>query len=127
MTKPRAHPENTWIETAVRNAGIRKAMTGLTWAYCWAIARQSIGHSPSVEEVADWWTDPYRTAYRNQAAFRAAFPDLDTPAIIFESPEANQLLDGAYRAIVHADRGKAWRKSSLEVGVVKLGLLSPPG
>jgi hypothetical protein len=42
---------------------------------------------PTVEEVAAWWKENERTAYREQAAFRRAFPTLESPAPIFEIPE----------------------------------------
>ncbi len=40
----------------------------------------------SVEEVAKWSRQSVRTSYREQAAFREAFPKLDTPAQIFADP-----------------------------------------
>jgi methionine synthase II (cobalamin-independent) len=76
----------TWIEVAVRNVGIRKAYSAMSWAYNWATARESLKHDPSVEEVAKWWRQSVRTSYREQAAFREAFPTLDSPAQIFEDP-----------------------------------------
>ena len=48
----------------------------------WAVTRESIGSDPSVEEVAAWWKQNERTAYREQAAFRLAFPTLESPAPI---------------------------------------------
>jgi methionine synthase II (cobalamin-independent) len=76
----------TWIELAVRNVGILKAYTAMSWAYTWATAREALKHDPSVEEVAAWWGQSVRTSYREQAAFRAAFPTLETPAAIFADP-----------------------------------------
>lgn len=116
----------TCLEIAVENSDIAKAVKALTWAYCWAIARQIIGHDPSVEEVADWWGDSHRTTYRNQAAFRAAFPGLQSPAPIFETPESIHVLDRAVRGLTRADVEKNWKKTSVEEGVVKLGLLAAP-
>lgn len=76
----------TWIEIAVRNVGIRRGYSAMSWAYNWATARESLKHDPSVEEVAHWWRQSVRTSYREQAAFREAFPTLDTPAQIFDDP-----------------------------------------
>jgi hypothetical protein len=76
------------MELALRNAGFRDTYRALSWAIDWAIVRESLGQEPTVEEVGDWWKQSRRTAFRHQAAFREAFPNLDTPAILFESEEA---------------------------------------
>jgi hypothetical protein len=101
----------TWLEVATRNAGIRKAITATNWAYCWAVTREAIGHDPSVEEVADWWKMSRRTAFRDQAIFRTAFPTLETPAKIYESEEARDAL--AKTAAV-ADKVEQWKKDRRE-------------
>jgi hypothetical protein len=76
------------MELGVRNAGMRATVTAVGWAYCWAVTREAIGHDPSVEEVAGWWNMSRRTAFRDQAAFRKAFPTLDTPAPMYATPES---------------------------------------
>jgi hypothetical protein len=88
----------TWIEVAVRNVGILKAYTAMSWAYTWATARESLKHDPSVEEVAKWWGQSVRTTYREQAAFREAFPTLDSPAQIFENPAVRSKVAAVARA-----------------------------
>ena len=85
---PKQERPVTWIEVAVRNAGIRASITAMGWAYSWAVTREAIGHEPTVEEVADWWNMSRRTAFREQAAFRKAFPTLDSPAPIYSTPDA---------------------------------------
>ena len=85
---PKRERQITWLELGVRNGGIRAAMTAATWAYTWAVTREALGHDPSVDEVADWWNTPRRTAFREQAAFRKAYPMLDNPAPIYASDEA---------------------------------------
>lgn len=94
----KAAPGPTWLEVAVRNGGFRKAVKALLWAQTWAIAREAIGHDPSVDEVADWWRASRRSAFRDQAAFRDCFPTLDTPAPIFEAPEIRERLRRAAEA-----------------------------
>ena len=89
---PKRQRPVTWLELAVRNAGIRAAMTAITWAYEWATTREALGHEPTVEEVADWWSMARRTAFREQAAFRRAFPTLETPAPIYASEEARAVM-----------------------------------
>ena len=113
----------TWLEVGLDNAGLSSAVKGLTWAFCWSIARQAIGSDPSAEQVADWWSDSHRTTYRNQAAFRKSFPGLDGPSSMFETTEAVVLLDKAFRGLARADVERHWRKKFIEEGVVKLGLL----
>lgn len=78
----------TWLELAVRTAGFRAAVTATGWAYCWAVTREALGHEPTVEEVADWWNMSRRTAFREQATFRKAFPMLETPARLYATDEA---------------------------------------
>jgi hypothetical protein len=81
-------PNRSWIEIAVSHAGMRTAMRAIEWAYAWAVVREVVGHDPSVDEVAEWWNQPRRSAFRDQAAFREAFPMLDTPAPIYDAPDA---------------------------------------
>lgn len=82
----------TWIEIGIRNAGFLKAQTALLWAWMWAVARESLQHDPTVEEVAEWWKESPRTAYREKAAFAKAFPMLESPAKIFDDPVARANL-----------------------------------
>lgn len=112
--------EVTWLEVAVRNAGIRKAMTATTWAYCWAITREAIGHDPSVEEVADWWKTSRATAFREQAAFRQAFPTLESPAAIYDSPEVRASLGRTAAAAESLDAWIAERRKRRETDAVRV-------
>jgi hypothetical protein len=113
----------TWLQVGLANAGLSTALKGLTWAFCWAIARQAIGSSPSAEEVAEWWSDSHRSTYRHQAAFRKSFPVLDGPASMFEPPEAILLLQRSFRGVSRADVERHWKKRFIEEGVVNLGHL----
>ena len=114
----------TWMEVAVSNAGMRKAISGLDWAYCWGVARESIGHDPSVEEVADWWRQSHRTAYRNQAAFRRAFPTLVTPARIFENAEIRNRLREVARLGDQMDPQNAGGAKVPDLDIVRIGMLT---
>lgn len=115
-------PARTWLEVAVANAGLRTGVRGMTWAYQWAVARESLGHEPSVEEVAEWWALTRRTAFRDQAAFREAFPMLETPARIYES---EAVRDALKRQADFGDKieeaGKRRRERKAEVGIAALG------
>ncbi len=89
----------TWLDVAAHYAGFRKAVTALVWAYQWAVVREKLNREPTVEEVAEWWGMNRRTAFRDQATFRKAFPMLETPAQIYASPEVRESLKK------HADFG----------------------
>ena len=84
---------------------MRAAVTAMSWAYCWAVTREAIGHEPSVEEVADWWNMARRSAFREQAAFRKAFPTLETPAAIYATPESRAT---AARHAATGDKLERW-------------------
>ena len=121
----RRQRRTTWLELAVRNGGLRHGVRAMTWALSWGLARESVGHDPSVDEVADYWKSSRRTAFRDQASFRKAFPDFETPAPIFASEEAAQRI----RALAaRADELEASIKGGsrrLDTAVMELGLLGP--
>ena len=115
-------PVKTWLEYAVVTAGLRTGIRGMTWAYEWGVTREALGHEPDVEEVAEYWGLTRRTAFREQAAFREAFPKFETPARIYESEEARAALKK------HADfgdkieeLGERRRARKAEVGIAHLG------
>ena len=88
------------------------------WAYCWAATRDTlIGHDPSVDEDAEWWKESRRTAFREQAVFREAFPMLDSPAAIYDDPDIRASLArhaevaGAIEAWIAARRNGRDRES----------------
>lgn len=123
MARKRGHAA-TWMEVAVSNAGIRKGISALGWAYAWAVARQSIGHDPSVDEVADWWRQSRRTAYRNQAAFRKAFPTLETPSRIFEQPEIQERIREAAKFGDKMDPENAGGPKASDLEIVRIGMFT---
>src|SRR5690242_18738886 len=90
---------------------MRNAVKAMSWAYTWAVTREALGHEPSVEEVADWWAASERTTYREQAAFRKAFPMLDSPAPIYAKPEAREALA---RHAAFGDRMDEWGRQRRE-------------
>jgi len=45
----------------------------------WALVRRDLGRRPTVEQYYEWWKQSERTAYRDLALFREAFPDEDGP------------------------------------------------
>lgn len=54
----------------------------------WAKVRDSIGKTPNMEEYAAYWKVGRATAYREQALFREAFPDLHDPGPLLDAPNA---------------------------------------
>jgi hypothetical protein len=45
----------------------------------WAIAEEALGHSPTLDDYAEWWRESRSTVFREQARFREAFPGESTP------------------------------------------------
>jgi aminopeptidase N len=115
----------TWLELAFRNAGFRKGQTALVWALMWAVTRESKGSDPTVDEVAAWWKENERTAYREQAAFRAAFPTLETPAKIFEVPEVRARIAKLAKEGDDMEARKKARRRIPESLILDLGLGHP--
>ncbi|MEI8148339.1 MAG: hypothetical protein WCG62_04585 [Actinomycetes bacterium] len=119
-TKQPRHPQ-TWMELGVTNAGLRQTFRAITWALDWQTVRASLDNDPSVEEVAKWWNESLRTTYRNQAAFRDAFPTLETPAQIFTSPQAQEAIKAVALAV---DERSALKKvRAIERATVLIGQL----
>lgn len=122
MAKAKRPP--TWFEVAIHYAGMRDAIKAMNYAYCWAVVQEATGETPSAEDVAKWWSQSERTTYREQAAFRKAFPMLETPAKIYASEEARESIR---RMIGIADDLTDWlrdRKARREQDGVKAFLLS---
>jgi len=120
MATKRSRRKATWMEISVKHAGFRGAGTALKWAYSWAYAREALGHDPTVDEVADWWRMSRRTAFRAQATFREAFPDLDSPAQL-TSPEMRARLRNQLGLAGRLDRGEHPRREPTDSEILELG------
>ncbi len=94
----------------------------MVWAILWAVARESLRHDPTVEEVAAWWRENERTAYREQAAFRRAFPTLESPAPIFEVPEVRAKVAKLAKQGDEMEAGKKARRRIPESMILDIGL-----
>jgi len=76
------------LTIASRRVGLRRGFRVLTFMASWDRARRALDKRPiTLEEYREWWRESERTAYRDQALFREAFPDELTP---------DHLLDLAY-------------------------------
>lgn len=113
----------TWIEIGVRNAGFLKTQTALVWAWMWAITRESLGYDPTVDEVAEWWKESSRTAYREKAAFAKAYPMLESPAKMFDDPTARKTLSDLARLSDETTAKKRARKRVPESAIIDVGML----
>lgn len=67
-------------------AGVRKGAAAVSCLVAWAIAEESVGLplgddlTSQVRNYAKWWRITERTAWRDLAAFKQAFPGEDSPA-----------------------------------------------
>jgi hypothetical protein len=73
---------------AMRQGPIKGGRT-IAFMLQWAIWRESTGQVPrtiteDVQAYADWWRDSERTAWRDVARFREAFPGELTPDRILD-------------------------------------------
>src|SRR5437588_8213874 len=76
------------LTMAARRVGLRRAFRVLTFMAAWDRSRRALDKRPiTLEEYRDWWRETERTAFREQALFREAFPGETTP---------DRLLDLAY-------------------------------
>jgi hypothetical protein len=71
----------TWADLGWKNAGIRKTSRALKFAMGWGLATATLGREPAtVEEYAQVMQESRATAFRDQQAFREAFPEEESPA-----------------------------------------------
>lgn len=113
----------TWLEVAVGNAGFRQGIRAVTWAFLWGVARESLGHDPTVEEVAEFWSSSRRTAFRDQASFRKGFPNFETPAPIFEVPEALAAVRRTVKAMHEFEESLRKGTPRIDKAVLQIGML----
>ena len=70
----------TWAEVGIMNAGMRATTRGLKFAMGWGLATAELGREPeSIEEYAEVVRESRATAFRDQQAFRRAYPNEETP------------------------------------------------
>jgi hypothetical protein len=92
--------QKTWAEVGFHNTGIRTTARGLKFALEWGLATAVLGHEPaSVEEFAKLAEQSRATAFRNQQAFRDAFPLEASPARMNRDTGAQARYDDLYRRL----------------------------
>jgi len=67
------------IAYVTRTHGPLRGARLLTFMIAWDITAQALGHPPTAQEHADWWKESRRTAQRDLARFREAFPTEKDP------------------------------------------------
>lgn len=76
----------------------------------WGLATASLGREPeSVEEYAEEMQESRATAFRDQAAFRKAFPNEESPLRMNQQSGAQERYDELWRNL--RNRGKAAREA----------------
>ena len=99
----------TWAEVGIRNGGFRATIRGLRFAMGWGLATAELGREPeSIDEYAETMELTRRTAFRDQAAFREAFPTETTPARMNEMAGVQAKYNATWRRL--RDLGAAERE-----------------
>lgn len=100
--------QTTWAELGYHNAGIRAASRGLKFAMAWGLATAELGREPdSIEEYAATLEESRATAFRDQQAFRKAFPNELSPARMNEVSGAQERYEELYRRLKDVKRAAA--------------------
>jgi hypothetical protein len=90
----------TFADIGYRNAGIRATARGLKFALGWGLATAELGREPeSVEEYAEAMEESRATAFRDQQAFRKAFPKETTPLRMNQVSGAQERYDELYKRL----------------------------
>lgn len=113
----------TWLEIAITNAGLRSGVRALTWALLWGVARERLGTDPTVEQVAECWRSSRRTAFRDQTHFRKAFPGHDTPAAIFDNPNARRRVRDIAKSMEDFEESLRKGTPRIDKAVLQIGML----
>lgn len=114
----------TWLEVAIANGGLRSGIRAMTWAMQWGVTRERLGvDEPTVEQVAECWYSSRRTAFRDQTHYRKSFPTHDTPAVIYDNPDARRRARELAKTM--DDFEAALRKGTprIDKAVLEIGML----
>jgi hypothetical protein len=84
-----------------RGVSLPKAMTVCRWIALWGVYREATGLEPeSVDAVCALTKVNRRTAFRWQAGFREAFPEMQSPAVLWELVKADLRGDDVEKVAV---------------------------
>ena len=88
----------TWAEIGFRNAGFGATARALKFALGWGLATASLGREPeNIEEYAKEAQESRATAFRDQQAFRLAFPEEENPTRMNRVSGAQDRYDELFR------------------------------
>jgi hypothetical protein len=88
VSQARSQDGEPLLTIAGRNVGLRQAFQALTFMAAWDRARKALlRENLTLEDYADWWKVNRRTAFREQARFREAFPGETTPDRLLDLAE----------------------------------------
>ena len=97
---------DTWAQVGWSNAGIRKTGRGFKFAVGWGLAMAQLGREPdSIEEYALVMDESRATAFRDQQAFREAFPLEESPVRMNRTSGAQDRYDELW--LILSDRRRA--------------------
>ncbi len=90
----------TWGELGVANGGLRATSRALKFAMGWGLATAELGRPPkSLDEYAEVMEESRASAYRDQQAFRKAFPDEESPSWMNRSSGVQERYDELYSTL----------------------------
>jgi hypothetical protein len=94
----------------MENSNFRTTIRALQFVMAWGLATVELGQEPqSIEEFAETMKMSRRTAFRNQEAFRQAYPTEGTPARMNKVTGAQDRYDATYQELKNI--GKALKKA----------------
>jgi hypothetical protein len=95
----------TWAELGWRNAGMRTTNRAVNFAVRWGTLSAELGREPrSIDEFAELVGESRASAFRDQQAFREAFPAESSPRRMIELSGARSRLDDLWA--MHGDRDR---------------------
>ncbi len=94
-----------WAELGWRNAGMRTTDRALRFAVRWGMCAAELGRElKSIEEYAELTGESRASAFRDQQAYREAFPNEENPTRMNERSGAQARLDELWE--LHRDRAR---------------------
>ena len=83
---PRKDWGKTWFAVTLQRVGFRETRKVMEFAVAWSIVTRDLGRPPkNIEEYSGWWGQSAASGYREQTAWRAAWPEYPTPSAWFEA------------------------------------------
>lgn len=84
----------------MHNSNFRTTIRALQFVMAWGLATATLGREPeSIEEFAETMDISRRTAFRNQEAFRQAYPTEVTPGRINQVTGAQKRYDDTFKEL----------------------------